>query len=62
MMADVGAFLAALSNYDARNMSEDLIAKLEPYVKDEGFTEEQMRNKSAAGAYALQPGRQMFNS
>jgi len=50
MMADVGAFLSALEKYDARNMTEDLIARLEPYVSSEGFTEAEMRSKSAAAA------------
>ena len=50
MMADVGAFLAALERFDAKRMSEDLIARLEPYVQAEGFTEGEMRAKSSAAA------------
>ena len=33
VMSDVGGFLQALERYDARVMSEDLIARLEPYIK-----------------------------
>jgi dynein heavy chain len=50
MMADVGQFLQSLEKYDARNMSEELISRLEPYVKSEGFTEQEMKSKSAAAA------------
>ena len=50
MMADVGAFLSALERFDAKTMSEDLIARLAPYVHADGFTEADMRTKSSAAA------------
>ncbi|RYY36723.1 hypothetical protein EON62_01570, partial [archaeon] len=50
MMSDVGAFLTSLEKYDAKTMTEDLVARLTPYVKGEGFTEAEMRSKSAAAA------------
>ena len=50
MMGDLTAFLGALQAYDARTMSEELISRLEPYVRDEGFTYENMKAKSAAAA------------
>ena len=50
MMSDVGAFLQSLERFDARVMTEDLVAKLEPYIKADGFNETDMRTKSAAAA------------
>jgi len=37
-----------LQRLQARIMSEDLVAKLEPYIKADGFNETDMRTKSAA--------------
>ncbi|XP_046687492.1 LOW QUALITY PROTEIN: dynein axonemal heavy chain 1-like [Homalodisca vitripennis] len=37
MLSDPGAFLTSLMNYDKENMTEALIAKLEPYINNPNF-------------------------
>ncbi|XP_054262356.1 dynein axonemal heavy chain 1-like [Macrosteles quadrilineatus] len=37
MLGDPGAFLSSLVNFDKENMSEALIQKLEPYIKNPNF-------------------------
>lgn len=37
MMADAGQFLTSLLNFDKDSITEDMILKLEPYIKDPNF-------------------------
>ncbi|CAK9104463.1 Dynein axonemal heavy chain 17 (Axonemal beta dynein heavy chain 17) (Axonemal dynein heavy chain-like protein 1) (Ciliary dynein heavy chain 17) (Ciliary dynein heavy chain-like protein 1) (Dynein axonemal light chain 2) [Durusdinium trenchii] len=50
MMANTDHFLNALKGFDAENMPDNLIAKLEPIVENAGFNYEQMVKKSFAAA------------
>ena len=37
MMADAGQFLASLLHFDKDSITEDMILKLEPYIKNPNF-------------------------
>ena len=53
MMGDVGGFLLQLKEYakvGAKNMSDELINKLTPYIQSDGFNEQDMKSKSGAAA------------
>ena len=50
MMGKVDAFLQKLKVYDAENMDEKLIKRLEPFVQDPDFNQEVMSKKSDAAA------------
>jgi hypothetical protein len=48
MMADVSGFLAKLEQFDAREMSDELVEALGALVASDGFNEENMKIKSHA--------------
>ena len=50
MMSNIEQFLSSLKQFDAENMDESLITKLEPIVSKPGFNYESMTKKSIAAA------------
>jgi dynein heavy chain len=50
MMSKVDAFLIKLQQYEAKNMTEELIAKLKPVYENEIFSFDVMKGKSSAAA------------
>ena len=50
MMAKVDQFLIKLKEYEAKDMTEDLIKKLKPVYEDPVFSFEIMKGKSSAAA------------